>query len=174
MEDAKNQPPPKKLCGSLIYENEQTVLFAKQGLGKSILATQIAFAVSNGESLDLGNGLILENEVGIVDTIYFDFELSDTQNAKRIANAALPDNLHYIKVKRGYILESEPKKIFEQLKTAIKITGAKLVIIDNVSKISADLEKAENAKIFLDELWRLCRDHYYTVILISHTPKINA
>ena len=55
LKDARNEPMPKKLVGELIYENEQTILFASTNLGKSILATQMAISVSNGTDLDLGN-----------------------------------------------------------------------------------------------------------------------
>ncbi len=172
--DANNQPPIKMLCGTLIYEEEQTILFSKQGLGKSILATQIAFSVCRGENLDLGNGIVLKNEVGKLTTLYFDFELADKQNLKRIANEPLPDNLFYSKRARGKLLEGNPREIFNILKTEAETVNAKFIILDNVSKISGDLEKSENAKQFLDPLWDLCRHEGYTILIIAHTPKTSA
>ena len=173
IEDAKKEPMPKKLVGDLIYENEQTILFASTNLGKSILATQMAIAVASGESLDLGNGMILINEVGIVPVLFFDFELSDRQFLKRIGDLKLPDNLFISKVERGEVLQGKPKEIFNQLKEEAESVGAKFIIVDNISKIGNKLEEADNAIDFMSALWDLARFEDYTVLIISHTPKIN-
>ena len=173
IEDAKKEPMPKKLVGDLIYENEQTILFASTNLGKSILATQIAIVVANGESLDLGSGMILVNEVGIVPVLFFDFELSDRQFLKRIGDLNLPYNLFISKVERGSVLEGNPKEIFNQLKEEAESVGAKFIIVDNISKIGNKLEEADNAIQFMSALWDLARFEDYTVLIISHTPKVN-
>ena len=173
IEDAKKEPIPKKLIGDLIYENEQTILFASTNLGKSIFATQIAIAVASGESLDLGNGMILINEVGIVPVLFFDFELSDRQFLKRIGNLKLPEKLFISKVERGSVLEGKPKIIFKQLKEEAESVDAKFIIVDNISKIGNKLEEADNAIEFMSALWDLARFEDYTILIISHTPKIN-
>lgn len=173
IEDARKEPMPKKLIGDLIYENEQTILFASTNLGKSIFATQIAIAVASGESLDLGNGLILINEVGIVSVLFFDFELSDRQFLKRIGDFKLPEKLFISKVERGSVLEGKPKIIFKQLKEEAERVDAKFIIVDNISKIGNKLEEADNAIEFMSALWDLARFEDYTILIISHTPKIN-
>jgi hypothetical protein len=173
IEDAKKEPMPKKLIGDLIYENEQTILFASTNLGKSILATQMAIAVSEGENLDLGNGLILENEVGAVPTLFFDFELSDRQFLKRVGDFKLPELLYISKVERGKILEGNPKQIFKQIKNEAESVKAKFIIVDNISKIGNKLEESDNAISFMSALWELARFENYTILIISHTPKIN-
>lgn len=173
IEDAKKELMPKKLIGDFIYENEQAILFASTNLGKSILATQMAIAVSSGENLDLGNGLILENEVGAVPTLFFDFELSDRQFLKRVGDFKLPESLFISKVERGKILEGNPKKIFKQLKDEAERVEAKFIIVDNISKIGNKLEESDNAISFMSALWELARFENYTILIISHTPKIN-
>jgi hypothetical protein len=173
IDDARKEPMPKKLVGDMIYEHEQTILFASTNLGKSIFATQIAIAVASGESLDLGNGLILINEVGIVPVLFFDFELSDRQFLKRIGDLKLPEKLFISKVERGSVLEGKPKIIFNQLKEEAEIVEAKFIIVDNISKIGNKLEEADNAIEFMSALWDLARFEGYTILIISHTPKIN-
>ena len=173
IEDAKKEPMPKKLVGDLIYEKEQTILFASTNLGKSILATQMAIAAASGESLDLGNGMILQNEVGAVRVLFFDFELSDRQFLKRIGDFKLPDNLFISKVERGKILQGKPTVIFNQLKEEAESVDAKFIIVDNISKIGNKLEETDNAIEFMSALWDLARFEDYTILIISHTPKIN-
>lgn len=173
IEDARKEPPPKKLVGDLIYEEEQTILFAPTNLGKSILATQMAISVANGVNLDLGNGLILKNEVGKVTTLFFDFELSDRQFLNRIGNKVLPDNLFISKIERGKVLNGTPKQIFELLKKEAETVKAKFIIVDNISKIGNKLEDTDNAIEFMSALWDLARHENYTILVIAHTPKIN-
>ena len=171
IEDARNKPPPKMLVGELIYENEQTILFASTNLGKSILAIQMAISVSCGTDLDLGNGLILKNEVGKVSTLYFDFELSDRQFLKRIGNKVLPNNFYISKIERGKVLNGNPKQIFELLKQEAESVGAKFIIVDNISKIGNKLEEGDKAVEFMSALWDLARHDNYTILTIAHTPK---
>ena len=153
IEDARKEPMPKKLVGDLIYENEQTILFASTNLGKSILATQMAIAVASGKSLDLGNGMILINEVGIVPVLFFDFELSDRQFLKRIGDLKLPDNLFISKVERGKVIQGKPKEIFNQLKEEAESVGAKFIIVDNISKIGNKLEEADKLERYQEQTW---------------------
>lgn len=169
--DARNEPMPKKLVGELIYENEQTILFASTNLGKSILAIQMAIAVSSGLDLDLGNGLILKNEVGEVSTLFFDFELSDRQFLKRMGEKELPNNFYISKIERGEILNGNPRQIFELLKKEAESVCAKFIIVDNISKIGNKLEEGDKAVEFMSALWDLARHENYTILIIAHTPK---
>lgn len=165
-------PPIKKLVGDLIYSEEQTIIFGGTGLGKSILAMQIAHSISNGKDLDLVNGISFENECEPITVIYYDFELSQRQIQRRLKSSIDNTNLYWANIERGEVLEVEPKKMFEQLKAGAEYAKAKCIIIDNISAISKDLEKGENAKAFMGELWKLARDEEYTIIVLSHIPKI--
>ena len=164
--------PVKKLVGDLIYPEEQTILFGGTNIGKSILAMQIARAICSGESLNLGGGIYLENECDPINVIYYDFELSQRQIQNRYNSKIDCINLYWANITRGEILETEPKKVFEQLKSGAEDVEAKCMIIDNISAISGDLEKGENAKAFMGELWKLARDENYTIIVISHITKM--
>lgn len=165
-------PPIKKLVGDLIYSEEQTIIFGGTGLGKSIFAMQIAHSISNGKDLNLGAGVSFENECNPITVIYYDFELSQRQIQRRLKSSINNANLYWANIERGEALEVEPKKMFEQLKAGAEDVKAKCIIIDNISAISKDLEKGENAKAFMGELWKLARDEGYTIIILSHIPKI--
>ncbi len=165
-------PPIKRLVGDLIYSEEQTIIFGGTGLGKSIFAMQIAHSISNGKDLDLDVGVKFDNECEPITVIYYDFELSQRQIQRRLKSSINNANLYWANIERGEALEVEPKKMFEQLKAGAEEVKAKCIIIDNISAISKDLEKGENAKAFMSELWKLARDEKYTIIILSHIPKI--
>lgn len=173
IEEARKEPLPRKLIGSLIYENELIILFAATGLGKSIKCIQIAISASKGESLDLGDGVILRNEAGPVNTIFFDFELSGSQLAARMGRIDIPENLTIAKIERGQVLSEKPLEVFNLIKAEAELSKSKFIIIDNMSKIGYDLEKSENAIKFMSALSTLVRFDGYTVLIIAHTPKLN-
>jgi len=171
IQDVKNEPRPKKLIGDLVYEKELTILFAPTGLGKSILAIQMALSSSKGEYLNLGNDIVLQNEVGPIKTIFFDFELSNSQLMKRMGDITALDNLFISKVSRGQVLDGKPKEIFKLIKNEAESVWAKFIIIDNISKIGNKLEETDKATEFMKALADLVRDDGYTILIISHTPK---
>lgn len=77
IEDGKKKPPIHKLWGDFWWENELVFLFADSGIGKSILATQISYEIAKGESE------CMDVEINPQTVLYFDFELSDRQLARR-------------------------------------------------------------------------------------------
>lgn len=173
IEDCKNEPPQQKLIGNLIYKDEQTILFSPTALGKSLLAFSMGLSVSKGIDLNLGNNLILINEVGVMNVILFDFELSGRQLRDRIGNIEIPNNFFISKIDRGKLLDGGPDKIFKYIKREAESVNAKFIIIDNITKIGNDLEKGENAIKFMEPLWDLVRNEGYTVLIIAHTTKLD-
>ena len=71
--DANNLPELKQLFGTFWQQGEITILFADTGVGKSLLAVNIADAISSGKSSCCG----LLNETQAQPVLYYDFELSD-------------------------------------------------------------------------------------------------
>src|SRR5690606_18626287 len=51
MNEGEKEPPTRWTCGNLVKENEVCILFGDEGTGKSILAFQMADAVSRGTNL---------------------------------------------------------------------------------------------------------------------------
>lgn len=170
-EEVGSRPPIKKLVGDLISEGEQTILFSTTNLGKSILAYQIGKSIAEGTDVVLGEDVILENECNPMTTILFDFELSDGQFIERLGNS-IPNNFYYTQIDRGQLLGGDPKKVMNLLRDEAETVGAKMIIIDNISKIGSDLEKSENAKLFMDEIFRLVKHEDYNILIIAHTPKL--
>jgi len=164
--------PPKKLVGDLVYLNELTILFGKSGNGKSILANQIADSISRGVSLDLGSGIILDNESEPFGVILYDFELSKSQVQKRFGKGKTFGDFYRAEIKDGEFLDGNPKEVVEKLKYGADSVNARCIIIDNISAISGDVEKADNAVKFMQQL-NAIKKKGYTIIVIAHTPKMN-
>jgi len=163
IEEAKAQPIPRSLYQSLIFEGEITILFADTGVGKSIFAVQMA------------------NEIAKTDMVlYFDLELSDKQFQKRYSEDyqnefRFNDSLIRIDFARPFIIPNGwtyDIYFIECLKQQIKESGAKIVIIDNMTKlVSSDTDKANIAKPLMDLLNQLKFENNLTLFLLEHTRK---
>jgi KaiC/GvpD/RAD55 family RecA-like ATPase len=166
LEDAKTQPIPRNLYHSLLFENEITFLFADTGVGKSIKSVQIGNEISKTDKV-----------------LYIDLELSDKQFEKRYSdnyqnhfvfndNLIRPDFVRPFKVPNG---KNYDDYFIESLKGLIDSTGAKIVIIDNMTKlIAGDTDKAQTAKPLMDMLTDLKFDYGLTLLLLEHTRKTDA
>lgn len=161
--DAKSQPIPRNLYQSLIFEGEITFLFADTGIGKTILAVQIA------------------NEISKTDPVlYIDLELSDKQFETRYSenytnHYQFNPNLYRVDFQRRFSIPDGydyDKYFIESLKMLLDSTGAKIIVIDNMTKlISSDTDSAKHAKPLMDLLCDLKFEYGLTVLLLEHTRK---
>jgi RecA-family ATPase len=152
IEQAKSRPIPKMLFGEFWFEGELCILFADTNLGKSILAVQISNSISRGEQIQ---GFKLEAVKQPI--LYFDFELSDKQFENRYS---IQFDQHYSFDNNFIRVEINPNaaipegQTFEDylnhsLERSIAETGARVLIIDNLTYLKNETEKA--IKIMTDE-----------------------
>lgn len=165
IEHAKSQPIPRKLFYSLLFEKELTILFADTGVGKSILAVQIAEEISKTEKV-----------------LYLDLELSDKQFQGRYSENYQDEykfnsNLLRVVFKRRFEIPdniSYEDYFIQSLMGLIEETGAKVIIIDNMTRlITGDTDQAKSAKPLMDSLNNLKFDHDLTLLLLEHTKKMD-
>lgn len=169
---SKKHEPLQKLVGDFIYSEELTLFYGLSGLGKSMFAVQMGLAISEGQDLDLGNDIVLENQCEPMKVMYFDLELSERQFYSRVKGLKGYSNFIYCNVKRGEAIPSKnPISVFEQMKNASKDFGAKCIIIDNISRVSGDIEKSEPAKEFMDACLKLVKGEKYNIIIVAHITK---
>ena len=174
IEQAKLRPIPQKLFSEFWYEGEICILFADTNLGKSILAVQICDSISRGKNIP---GFILETKAQKV--LLFDFELSDKQFERRYSiefknhyhfnenfirveiNSDIinPDNISL----EDYLNESLEKVIIE--------TNAKVIIIDNITYLKAENERAKDALPLMKHLKTLKKKYGLSILTLAHTPK---
>lgn len=175
MEEANKRPIPKMLFDSFWFEGEICILFADTNLGKSILAVQIGDCISGGKLI---KGFLFEALQQKV--LYFDFELSDKQFENRYSSNYQNHYQFHPNFERAEInTDAELPEGFTSFETylsfsleeAIKRTGAKVLIIDNLTYLKNETEKAKNALPLMKELKLLKSKYQLSILVLAHTPK---
>jgi len=174
IEQAKTRPIPKMLFGEFWFEGELCILFADTNLGKSILAVQIGNCVTKGEPI---RGFKLETSKQSI--LYFDFELSDKQFENRYSKQFEQhynfDN-NFIRVEINPDAQIPETQTFEDylnysLERSIIDTGAKVLIIDNLTYLKSETEKAKDALPLMKHLKALKTKYGLSILALAHTPK---
>lgn len=178
--ESKLRPAPKMLFSEFWYEGETCILFADTNTGKSILAVQIGDSISRGECI---SGFELETDAQPV--LYFDFELSDKQFEIRYAVENKESHNHkdhyiwhdnFLRVEINPDADLPDKITFEDYlnqsleKTIVK-TGAKILIIDNLTYLKNETEKAKDALPLMKHLKWLKDRYNLSILALAHTPK---
>lgn len=174
IEQAKTRPIPKMLFGEFWFEGEICILFADTNLGKSILAVQIGNSVSKQIPI---RGFNLEAKKQPI--LYFDFELSDKQFESRYSTK-FED--HYIWDNNFLRVEINPDAdiplnvtfedyLNKSLEQAIIETGSKVLIVDNLTYLKNETEKAKDALPLMKHLKALKSKYGLSILALAHTPK---
>ena len=174
MLEASTRPVPRMLFAELWFEGELCILFADTNLGKSILAVQVANSISNGVPIP---GFQLQTEAQVM--LYFDFELSDKQFENRYSagfEAHYPFHSHFQRIEINADAELPEGLSFEEflsdsLEHSIKETGAKVLIIDNLTYLKNETEKAKDALPLMKQLKALKSRYGLSILALAHTPK---
>jgi hypothetical protein len=174
---AKNSPIPRKLFGELWFEKEFCILFSDTNLGKSILSVQIANSISKG--ISTAN---LINECEAKKVLYLDFELTSKQFENRYSEDF---SNHYIFDDNFLRSELDLEKIrnsnadFEEelllsLESEICFHNAEVVIVDNITYLKNETEKAKDALRLMKILNILKKKLDISILVLAHTPKRDA
>ena len=174
IEQAKTRPIPQMLFNEFWFEGELCILFADTNLGKSILAVQIGNSISKGEQI---RGFKLETPKQPI--LYFDFELGDKQFENRYS---IKFEQHYnfdnnfIRVEINPDATIPEAQTFEDylnhsLERSINETGAKVLIIDNLTYLKNETEKAKDALPLMKHLKALKNKYGLSILALAHTPK---
>lgn len=174
IEQAKTRPIPKMLFGEFWFEGELCILYADTNLGKSILAVQIAESISTGKAI---KGFSLECEKQPV--LYFDFELSDKQFENRYSlnfdqHFDFDDNFKRVEINPD--VEIPEDKTFEtylneSLEECILGFQTKVLIIDNLTYLKNETERAKDALPLMKHLKSLKNKYGLSILALAHTPK---
>lgn len=174
IEQAKKRPIPRMLFGEFWFEGELCILFADTNLGKSTLAVQIGDSISRGEGI---KGFRLESEKQPI--LYFDFELSDKQFENRCSQNFTNHydfNSNFLRVEINPDADIPEGQGFEgflnhSLEQSIIETKAKVLIIDNITYLKNETEKAKDALPLMKHLKALKSRYGLSILALAHTPK---
>ena len=170
-ESAAKKPPVHTLFGNCFREKEVSLLFADTGSGKSVLAVQIGLQISS--PYKFGGGLDRTGEPKRV--LLLDFELSEGQFLRRFGDA--PFNDHFLRAEMNP--DAIPPDNFEEVLiqnvgALIAEHGAEVLIVDNLTFLRTETEKAKDALPLMKALKLLARKLDISMLLIGHTPKRDA
>lgn len=163
--ETKALPPGIKLFGDLIYKNEIAILAGDTGVGKSLLAVDLAISIARGTSKNEH----FQNQSEPLTVVYFDYELSDVQFYKRFHGEDYPDTLLRV--------DGNPDCLgcginLEHIKEVVLKSNASFVVIDNLSAYMMDSGRdPEVALKLMADLRRLQRELNITFLVLAHTPK---
>ena len=173
--EAKSKPIPKMLFGEFWHEGELCILFADTNLGKSILAVQIATAISKGQSDNVFKVEAIKQRV-----LYFDFELSAKQFEKRYSENY---NNHYVFDDNFFRIEINPDctgvidfdvALYSEIEQVITQQDARVLIVDNITYLNGQsMDNAKEALPLMNMLNGLKKKHGLSILVLAHTPKIN-
>lgn len=180
IEEAKITPIPQMLFGELWHEGEISILFADSNLGKSILAVQIADSISKGKAIA---GFTLEAEKQTV--LYFDFELSSKQfevrysiknEVEKIFENHYSFDENFKRIEFNIDAEIPTESAFENyfndsLEQSITETGARILIIDNITYLKNETERSKDALPLMQYLKKLKNKYQLSILILAHTPK---
>jgi len=175
LQQANKRAIPKMLFGKFWYQGELCILFADSNLGKSILAVQIADAISTGRS-----AVPFEFEADKQSVLYCDFELSEKQFEARYSidyadHYQFNDNFYRAELNPDSELPSGFKDFDEYLSASLERTivqtRARIVVIDNLTYLGNENEKAKNALPLMKQLKALKSRYNLSILVLAHTPK---
>jgi len=169
IQEGLNAEPIKHLFGEFLNTGELCMLFADNGTGKSLLSLQIADHVGNGKNL-----MGFKNECEPMKVLFFDFELSSRNLAKRYPEKRFSDNIIRLDISAHNIVQAKDwqNALLANIKAQIQQNNAGLAIIDNLSAISdGDMDKSNVATKLLNSLNTIKRELNVTILVISHPNK---
>jgi RecA-family ATPase len=175
IDEAKGRAIPQMLFGKFWHQDEVCILFADSNLGKSILAVQIADAITKGEGV-----YPFDVESPAQPVIYCDFELTDKQFEARYS---LNFDHHY-RFSSNFLraelnpdpevleeLEDLDSCIIADLEAAVVETGARVLVIDNLTYLRNETEQAKDALPLMKQLKSLKNTYGLSILVLAHTPK---
>lgn len=175
IDEAKNRPIPNMLFSELWYENEVCILFSDTNNGKSVLAVQIGDSISKGLAI---SGFKLESEPKRV--LYLDFELSDKQFENRYSenyenHYRFDANFLRAEINANLDIPKEFKGVEDYLchtlSNTIKASKASVLIVDNLTFLSSENEKAKDALVLMKTLTKISKSESISILVLAHTPK---
>lgn len=174
LEIAQQQGECRQLFGEFWHENELSILFGDTGAGKSILAYQIADSISKSTATGIAALHVPAQHV-----LYVDCELSEKQMEARYSD----NGTHHYRFSPNFIRAGinpdfvppigidYDTYLVTDLEKKIEDTGATVVIVDNISYLKNETEKAKDALALMKHLKNLKNKYGLSILVLAHTPK---
>jgi hypothetical protein len=181
LDAAKQRPPQAALFGEFWLEGELSILFSNTNLGKSTLALQIAESLARGVPIAPMTFVPPAQKV-----LYLDFEMTEKQFESRYSlrdeggnirsRYRFSDNLlraqqaAHDELPAGYKTMAEFVQ-FSFIKL-LRDTGARIVIVDNITFLKGANENAGSAAQLMKALKYMKDYHCLSILVLAHTSKL--
>lgn len=165
IDEARKQPPLKRLCSSLIYENDLCMIFSDTNVGKTLLAMDIAAMIASGEDIEPFHCDAKPQKV-----LYIDCEMSSGQLFHRYENRIFHENLIRATLSDTIDPSMAQGLAVDAIDQYCGETGCRVVFVDNITALGSTVDVEDATDIMLS-LKTLTKKHI-TVVVIAHTPKI--
>ncbi len=174
LEDGSREKLRRKIGGAFLYENTTTYFFSRTNFGKSFLAFQVGYAAATGTHIDPCAALC--NECEPMKVVVFDLEMDAKTLFDRHSPAltgtdpSLLANLVYLheRIDNDVVIGFE---LLDKIEEAAIVNHAKLIIIDNISKLLPDSLKADTVTRVITTLNRIREKTGASFLVIGHTTK---
>lgn len=178
VDDARRRPIPNMLFSEFWYERELCILFADTNIGKSILGVQLADSISRGIPI---SGFKIESEPKRV--LYVDCELSDKQFENRYSDNysshySFSENFLRAEINTEVDIPKNYNGLEDylclSLEQSISEKNVEVIVIDNLTYLKSDNERAKDALVLMKLLKRLTKKSNVSILVLAHTPKRDA
>jgi hypothetical protein len=174
IEDGSNEPLRRKIGGAFLYENTTHYFFSRTNYGKSFFAFQFAYAAATGTSI--APCVALQNECEPMKVVVVDLEMDSKtifdrhKLALRNTDPELLKNLVFLheKLDQKIVIGLE---MLEKIEQAAIGNKAKLIVIDNISKLLPDSLKPDLVTMVISSLNRIREKTGAAILVIGHTTK---
>ena len=178
---ARDKAVPGMLFGEFWLEGELSIMFGDAGAGKSVLAVQIAQAIASGRGIKPIQGDLKPRRV-----LYFDLELTAKQFEMRYAReneAGERMGQHFEFSGRFSRVEVDltadvPEEygslaayLGDAIEQTVQDTGAKVLIVDNISCLKRKYGSLREALPLMDALNRMKRRYGMSILVLAHTAR---
>lgn len=183
MVQLKNEPVPKMLFGSLWLEGEVAVMTGDHGVGKSLLAVQIAESIASGRAFGP-----FEMTAKPQNVLYLNLKLSTKQFKMRYAEEhdaeqgetlvnpyKFSNNLHRVDVDIHCKLP-EGYKTFDEIlaplvERLVKKYKAKVVVIDNITMLQRSVYGYRETNTIMKGLHRIKTKRGVSILVLARNSK---
>ena len=156
LDRARKMEAPRELVKSIVVEHEITFLFGDTGIGKTILAIQLACVIA-----------LLGLKV-----LYVNFELSDQQMATRYPRKDFPDNFYMASIDYSKMHDvTEQSRILEGIQRTALENEIDVLFIDNFTNLCINSKEGSEAGNIMLQLLSLRKTHNWTMVILAHVPK---
>ena len=158
----KSEPERKTLWLDIWNEKEICILFADSNIGKSIYAVQMGCHIAETHKV-----------------VYFDYEMDAHDFSKRFCTPGterftIPSNFRRCQPDSRIFLSKDAENvIMMDIERVVRIEKPEVIIIDNITFISANSQNSKAALILMYKLKLLQNKYNLAILVLAHTPKRN-